>query len=186
MTKELNIKGMICSRCVKVLKSDFAANGIEVLEVELGRIKLDYNPAKIGISLIEKILIENEFEVIHDQSEILAEKTKKWIINFIWETENAGKLSSFLSVKLKVNYSALSKNFSKQFGKTIERYSTLLKIERVKELIDTGKYNFSEISLLLGYQNQSALSRQFKRETGLSMQEYRLNKSSKRIPLDRI
>lgn len=186
MIKEFNIKGMICSRCVKVLRSDLAANEIEVVEIELGRIKLDYNPAQIDTSLIEKILMENEFEVIHDQSDILAEETKKWIINFIWNTDNTGKLSSFLSDKLKVNYSALSKNFSIQFGRTIERYSTLLKIERVKELIDSAKYNFSEISFLLGYQNQSALSRQFKRETGLSMQEYKLNDTSNRIPLDRI
>ena len=186
MTKEYKIKGMICSRCLKVLKTDLKANGVRVKEIELGRIVVEYDSTKVDSLIITKVLEENEFEVIHEKGEIRAEQTKKWIITYIWKTDLSINLSEFISKKMNLNYVSLSKNFSKQYGRTIERYALLLKIERTKEFIGNGKINFSEMTIALGYQNSSALSKQFKRETGLSMKEYKSLGIQDRIPLDRI
>jgi AraC-like DNA-binding protein len=38
----------------------------------------------------------------------------------------------------------------------------------------------------LGYQNLSALSRQFKRETGITLKEYKKLGISNRIPIDKL
>ncbi|MAR66785.1 MAG: hypothetical protein CL833_05985, partial [Crocinitomicaceae bacterium] len=96
------------------------------------------------------------------------------------------KLSDYLINKLNTNYDSLSRTFSKTFGKTIERYSILLKMERTKELIENGELSFSEIAYAMGYQNPSALSRQFKTETGMTMKEYKKLGVSRRIPIDKI
>lgn len=185
-TEEFHIKGMICTRCLKVLNTELRATGAEVIDMQLGKMIIRYDPEKIDYTLINGIITENEFEIIDDCESILAEQTKRWIINYIWNTDLDEKLSIFLSKKLDKNYDQLSKNYSKIFGKTIERYSLLLKIERVKEFIENGELTFSEIAFALGYQNLSALSRQFKKETGVTLKEYQKSEKSIRIPLDKI
>lgn len=184
--KEFKIKGMVCSRCLKVLDTELKESGAKVIDIQLGKIVIKYNPKKITNSQITEIIHENEFEVISDKGTILGEQTKQSIINYLWNSDFSDKLSDYLFEKTKINYDNLSKNFSKIYHKTIERYALLLKVERAKELIENGELNFSEIAFILGYQNLSALSRQFKRETGITMKDYKNLGISKRIPLDRI
>lgn len=175
---------MICSRCLKVLNNELRATGAEVIEIKLGKIIVRYKPEKISYSLINKIIIDNEFEIIWDNETILAEQTKRWVINYIWNIDSKETLSNFLVRNSSKGYNRLSKNFSKTFGKTIERYSLLLKVERVKELIENSKLNFSEIAFALGYQNLSSLSRQFKKETGMTLKDYQSLDKGMRIPID--
>ena len=184
--EEYFIRGMVCNRCIKVLKEELSAIGVEVKDIRLGRIQIMYNSKEIKLSNIEKILQENKFEILKDEESILAEQTKKWIIKFIWDTDQAENLSDFLSKQMTKNYQLLSRNFSKMLGQTIERYYIRFKIERVKELVEYNEASFSEIAYSLGYQNTSALSRQFKRETGMTMKAYKELETSNRIPLDEI
>lgn len=186
VSEEFKIKGMICSRCLKVLNNELKATGAEVTEIELGRVVVYYDQEKIKRSVLSAIIQENEFEIITDKETVLAEQTKRWVINYVWSTDLRGNLSGYLSEKINTNYQRLSKNFSKMFGKTIERYATQLKVERAKELLEHDELSGSEIAFLLGYQNVSALSRQFKRETGLTLTEYRETGSQGRIPIDKI
>ena len=184
ITQEFKIKGMICGRCLKVLNNELRATGAEVVEIQLGKVVISYSPNKISHSLIDKIIQENEFEILWDKESILTEQTKRWVINYIWNTNHDETLSDYLVEKVNKNYDLLSKNFSKIFGKTIERYSILLKIERVKELIENGELSFSETAYAMGYQNLSALSRQFK--TGMTLKEYKNLDKGMRIPIDKI
>lgn len=177
---------MICSRCLKVLNVELMATGAEVLEIELGKLVVRYDPEKINRALIDNIIQENDFEIIWDKESILAEQAKRWVINYIWSANFKQNLSSYLTKKMNKNYGLLSKNFSKSFGKTIERYSILLKIERVKEFVESKEVSFSEIAYVMGYQNLSALSRQFKRETGMTLTEYTNLDIGTRIPIDEI
>ncbi|MEZ4773795.1 MAG: helix-turn-helix domain-containing protein [Bacteroidia bacterium] len=186
ITEEFKIKGMICSRCLKVLNTELKGTGAEVVDIHLGKIVIRYNPDKIKKSLIKQTIEENEFEIIWDKESVLAEQIKRWVINYIWNTDQQENLSDYLAKKLNSNYDYLSKMFSKTFGKTIERYSILLKMERTKEFIENGDLSFSEIAYALGYQNLSALSRLFKRETGMTLKEYKNLGVSRRIPIDKI
>ncbi len=185
-SEEFRIKGMICSRCLKVLEIELKAIGANVVEISLGKIRLNYNPEMIPKSKINKIIRENDFEILHDKYRFLAEQTKRWIVSFIWETDQQENLSTFLGRNQDRNYESLSKNFSTIYGKTIERYRILLTIERIKELIENDEISFSEIAQATGYQNLSALSRQFKRETGLTLKAYKMLDQSRRIPIDKI
>lgn len=186
MIDEFNIKGMICNRCLKVLSNELKATGVKIIEIQLGRIVIEYEPNKLSRSLIEEIIHDNEFEIIWDKESILAEQTKHWVINYLWNTNQEETLSDYLIHQINTHYGTLSKNFSKTFGITIERFTILLKVERTKELIENGELNFSEIAYLIGYRNPSALSRIFKRETGMTLKEYKNIGVYGRIPLDRI
>ncbi len=186
ITEEFKIKGMICSRCLKVLYTELKATGAKVVEIQLGKIVIRYNPDKIEKSLIIQIVLDNEFEIISDKESMLAELTKRWIINYHWNSDQQEKLSDYLVKQMNRNYDLLTRIFSKTFGKTIERYSILLKMERTKELLENGELNFSEIAYAMGYQNLSALSRQFKREIGMTMKEFKKLGVNMRIPIDKI
>lgn len=184
--KEYQIKGMICSRCIKVLKNELKETGAEVIEIKLGKVIVRFNPNFVDYSFLKRVIINNDFEILIRKEEILAEQTKINIINYVWEEDAQLNLSEYLSNKMELSYNLISKNFSEVFHYTVERYFIIIKIERTKELIENGERNYSEISYLLGYSNLSALSRQFKKETGLTMKEYQHLKMNTRVPIDRI
>lgn len=62
--------------------------------------------------------------------------------------------------------------FKRQTKKGIMEYFRNLKMERAKILIREGKYNFTEISELLGYSSIHYFSRYFKKNTGFTPSEY--------------
>tara|TARA_R110000868_G_scaffold373368_3_gene637393 strand:+ start:271 stop:834 length:564 start_codon:yes stop_codon:yes gene_type:complete len=186
ITEEFKIKGMICSNCLKVLTIELKTTGAEIMEIELGRIVIRYDSMTLARNRIIDSICENDFEIIQDQNLILTEQIKRWVIHYIWNTFHQEKLSDFLVRKLHKSYNVLSKNFSHTYGKSIERYHVLLKMERVKELIENEELNFSEISYSVGYQSPSALSKQFKIETGLTLKEYKNLNIHNRIPVDKI
>ena len=57
------------------------------------------------------------------------------------------KTIEYLAEKFRKDYWSLSKAFSKTEGITVERYFILLRIEKVKELIEYDELNFSRNSL---------------------------------------
>lgn len=184
---EFKVKGMVCSRCIKVLNDELRKAGVGILNIDLGRVLIEFNPNKIRQSHIERVIQENDFEIIRNEETLLAEKTKRWVINYIWNTNMDQNLSEYILDKMQIrSYEKLSRNFSKAFGKTIERYCLLLKNERAKEMVEYGKVSLSEIADGLGYQNPSALSRQFKKETGMTLREYKKQDAFRRIPIDKI
>lgn len=183
---EYNIKGMVCSRCLKVLHEELEALGATILKIQLGRILLEYIPEDITTQQFESVFKENEFEIIRDVPTLLAEETKREIHEYVWKSDHGVNLSDFLSTRLKRNYDGISKNFTNIYGRTIERYSLIIKVERAKELLEIGELNMSEIAYSLGYQNPSALSRQFKKETGMTLNSYRQLEKRERIPVDKI
>ena len=45
-TEEFHIKGMICTRCLKVLSIELRATGAEVVDMQLGKVIIRYEPRK--------------------------------------------------------------------------------------------------------------------------------------------
>ncbi len=186
--KDLAIKNMICSRCLKVIRQDLESIGVELLELRLGKIRIKYPKDKVTMEQIEEFLELDEFELVKDRSEMISEEVKLVLIEMVnnLPIDRTQKLSDFLSEKLHRDYWTLSKTFSKTEGTTIERYLILLRVEKAKELIEYDEMNFSEIAYELGYNNINHLSGQFKQVTGMSMSEYKQLKDKSRSPLDKI
>lgn len=187
MTEEILIRSMVCSRCIKVINSELKNIGVHVQDISLGRVLVRFNNDKASSKEIEKVLQENDFEIIRDRETLLAEKVKIKLLEILEEDKQKEvALSKLLARSLGIGYNKLNTVFVQVFGRTIERYWIILKIEKAKELIEYGELSFGEIAYYLGYQTPQSLSRQFKKETGLSMSEYKAIKPYNRINIDRL
>lgn len=184
MKQTLYIKNMVCNRCKSTVLQELNALGYDIKSVELGQIILNENTA-IQHSKLEEVLKKHGFEIIKEEAEVLIEEIKIELIKKIENQDNAN-LSSFLTKRFNSSYSALSKLFSKTEGITIEKYEINLKIEKVKELIQLGQLNFSQIAYSLDYKNSSHLARQFKNVTGMSMTAFKNLRRWDRKSMDQI
>lgn len=186
--KELQIKGMVCRRCISVIKNELEKLGVEVLSLELGIALIRYPINKINIGSIREVLNKNEFELLTDEDAKEIEKIKLILIQIIDEMPIVMKvnLSQIIANKMGKEYTNLSKLFSKVENSTIEKYFIHLKIEKAKELIQNNQLNFTQIAYELGYSSVNYLSNQFKQTTGISMSDYKRQSLWDRKPLDRI
>jgi len=136
--KEIALRNMICSRCLKVVKQNLKKIGVEVLDIRLGKLTIKYPQEEVSISEVEQTLLEDDFEFIKDKDTQITEQLKLSLIQkvnqlpLIYEE----RLSDYLTKILNRDYWTLSKTFSKIERITLEKYFILLKIEKVKELIE--------------------------------------------------
>ncbi|MEP0860779.1 MAG: helix-turn-helix transcriptional regulator [Ignavibacterium sp.] len=180
---------MVCNRCIKVVREELQNLGYKVDEISLGEATI-HSDSKIDFELINKVLIENGFELIDSRHSRIIEKIKVTIIETIKDMSE-GKIanvqfSDLLQENLHLSYQYLSGLFSSSEGITIEKYIILQKIEKVKELIVYDELSISEIAYRLGYSSVQHLSNQFKKITGLTPSHFKKIKDIKRNPLDKI
>ena len=127
--------------------------------------------------------------MLDDKRSKTVEKIKTTIVSLIHgkgADELNLKLSAILEEKLGMDYHYLSTLFSSVEGITIEKYSILQRIEKVKELLMYDEKNLSDIAFQLGYSSVQHLSQQFKKVTGLTPTHFKQVKDNRRKPLDRI
>ena len=180
----LHIKNMVCPRCIKVVKDELEALGAEVLHIELGYANIKFRTSEITSQNISEVLVKHGFELLENENEVLLENIRINLINYlsyIENNENTEPLSLYLSRKIGKNYSFLSKHFSRNNHKTIEKYFINLKLERVKELLDYNEFNLSQIAARLKYSNVHYLSAQFKKVTGKSVTDYKKGRPERKF-----
>lgn len=185
---EIHIKGMVCDRCISTVKSELENLGAHVIELKLGKAIIKYPKHRITLQSIENALLKHNFELIIDEDIKTIEAIKIVLVKLVNQTpiDLSTNLSVVLSEQLNKDYTFLSKLFSKKLEITIEKYFILLKTEKVKELIQEGQLNFTEIAFDLGYSSVNYLSNQFKQITGMSMSAYKKLSNWDRKPLDKI
>jgi len=186
--KELRIKGMVCNRCISVVTEELNKLGAIILEIKLGRVLIRYPELKISLQDIEKSLEKHDFELIIDEETKIIEAIKAILVEIVSDLpiKMITNLSTVLVEDIHKDYTYLSKLFSAKLGITIEKYFIHLKIEKAKELIESGQLNFTEISYDLGYSSVNYLSSQFKQITGMRMGEYKKLSHWDRRGLDKI
>lgn len=77
-----------------------------------------------------------------------------------------------LAITFGMSASSLKILFKKHTGTGVIHYFINLKMDRAKELLRSRKFNVTQISAILGYENIYAFSAQFKRFTQMSPTEY--------------
>ena len=189
-TQNIHIKNMCCQRCIEAVQEEFLKLGLKIKTIRLGEAVIE-NAEKINRNVINEALKHRGFELIISENEKIVEAVKTKLIAFIHhpssiETELKISLSIYLEEKLRKPYRQIQSIFSKQTKHTIEKYTILLRIERVKELIDEDELNFSEIAHDMGYKTLQHLSGQFKKCVGMSMAEYKNSENKIRKPIDEI
>ncbi|CAL67892.1 helix-turn-helix domain-containing protein [Christiangramia forsetii] len=188
MMIEVFIKNMVCDRCIKVVRNELIEAGLDIKLVELGRVVYESENREVHEKKLHKVLHENGFELLQSSDRILVEQVKLCLIRLLENLpiQKTGTLSNYLSEETDSDYSRLSRIFSYTENTTVEKYFIKLKIEKVKELIQSKEYNFTQMSQLLDYSNVNHLSRQFKTETGMSLTEYKTLNQNFRNSLDQI
>jgi AraC-like DNA-binding protein len=167
---DINIKNMVCNRCVMVVSQIFGNAGTMVESIQLGKVK---TAEEINADKLEKINIQLKkvgFEIIEDSKSRIIEKIKNCSVEYIFNNDgkNNFNFSQYLTDNLNLDYPYLSSLFSSVEGTTIEKHLINLKIERVKELLVYDEKTLSEIAWELGYRSVAHLSGQFKKVTGFT------------------
>jgi YesN/AraC family two-component response regulator len=180
---------MICTCCIRLLKIEFEKAGIIVLKARPGVLHVKFDSSQISLYEMELILEELGMELIKTRDHKIIEQIKTAVIELIHQSNNVDSLvrkSDYLVEKLALSYQQLSKLFSKHESITLEKYIILNKIERIKELINSNEYSLSEIAYMMDYSSVQYLSNQFKKETGMSVSDYKKSDLSIKRTLDNL
>ena len=185
----LNIKNMVCNRCIKVVREEMEKLGYQVLDISLGELELQSNE-KINLDKIKAVLEINGFELIDDKNSRIIEKIKLTVINKMKELSE-GKISKVnyakaIADETSLSYQYISTLFSSIEGTTIEKFIIMQKIEKVKELLVYDELTLSEIAYRLEYSSVQHLSNQFKKVTGLTPSYFKQFKNLRRKPIDKV
>ncbi|WP_025002811.1 helix-turn-helix domain-containing protein [Prevotella dentasini] len=184
----LHIKNMVCDRCKMAVGMVLTAAGLHPLSIELGEVSVEEDVSPDRLGLLRESLGRLGFELLGDRRQQIVDAVKSALIRLVRYGDNRSRqtVSSYLSSELHQDYSALSRLFSEEEGKTIERYYIELRIERVKELIGYGELTLTQIALQMNYSSTAYLSSQFKSVTGMTPSQFRAAKGSVRKSLDKV
>lgn len=182
----LFIKNMVCARCILSVSEILSRLDIPFDSISLGEVSLSRGLSFEETDVVAKELRLIGFEIIEDKNTRLVNRIKSVVIRGIYEDKNFSNknLSVILSDELNFDYSHLSSMFSRLEGKSIQHYQQDIKTERVKELLEYDELSISEIAMDLGYSSAAYLSTQFKKSTGLTPSQYKLDHVRKRSSLD--
>lgn len=187
MQETIQIKNMLCSCCIKLIELEFEKVGIRTINIRSGFAIIEFDPQIHNLESVEKILKQHGMGLIKTRDQKIVEQIKTAVIELIHYSNNVNSLlkkSEYLVEKLGYSYQQLSKIFSKHEPITLEKYIIQNKIERIKELIDIDEYSLSEIAYIMDYSSVQYLSNQFKKETGISVSEYKKSDKSIKRTLD--
>jgi len=82
---------------------------------------------------------------------------------------------TYISEKIGMDESHISKTFHKQTGMSYLQYLTRIRMENAKKLITEGESNSKVIAAKCGYENLSSFLRAFKRYTGSTLGSFKKN-----------
>ena len=183
---DINIKNMVCNRCIMAVSQIFDNEGIKVEHIQLGKVKTSKEIEPEKLEHIGEKLKKVGFEIIHGSKSRIIEEIKTISIDYIYQHngENEMNFSDYLTNKLNLDYPYLSSLFSSVEGTTIEKHLINLKIERVKELLVYDEKTLSEIAWELGYSSVAHLSGQFKKVTGFTPSYFKKLGEEKRKSLN--
>ena len=182
MATEILIKGMVCERCIAVIKEGITSLGHEISNISLGKVFMVKELGEDESNKIEAFLRDNGFELVSKKQLKIVSQAKQLINEVFSESiryNSQLRFSTLLSDKLHLNYDSISATFSKIEGITLEKYIITKRLEKVKELMVYSELNLTEIAYMTGFSSMSHLSRQFKELTGLSPSRFKAVKKTK-------
>ncbi len=186
--KAVYVKNMVCQRCVTAVESALERLNIPYVSVDFGKVNLTDTMSEKQYSEFKNALPALGFELLESNTAILISKIKKVVIQSIHHSDEDRKMnfSTLISEELGHDYTYLSRLFSSVEGLTIEKYIMRQRVEKVKELILYDELSLSEIAFRLQYNSVAYLSAQFKKETGMTITEFRKVQSPWRKSIDAI
>jgi AraC family transcriptional regulator len=184
----LYVRNMVCPRCIRVVRDELTAMGLDVRSVALGEVVLAGAGDRLPLDRIRAMLEENGFGIVEDRRAKTIEKVKhaalKLARNDYEKNPVRTKDSEFIAKEVGLEYHTLTSLFSQVESVTIEQYVILQRIEYAKELLKYGELTLSGISYRMGYSSVAHLSTQFKKVTGMTPSAFRAMGATARRPID--
>lgn len=182
----INIKNMVCPRCITAVRAILVSIGFTVKKVTLGLAVIEENLTEDQLKLLASILLAEGFELLDDPRSCIVEQIKICVLQWVRMNSQRPKLSDYISDTTHRDYSSLSKLFTQVKGVTIEHFAIQHRVEYAKELLSYSQRTISEIAYTLGYSSPAHLTSQFKQQTGMSPKEFREMKNKNRLYLDEL
>jgi AraC family transcriptional regulator len=177
-TTHLFIRNMCCNRCIDTVTQQLESVGYKPRSVCISEAKIAKEVSPVELERIAVALNTSGFELVSKPDDILVVQVQALLIKYLDDLLLKGvknkKLSTYLTEKTSRSYYHISHVFSATTHTTIDRYFMLLKMEKAKELLSQEELSLSEVAWQLGYGSQQTFGTQFKKETGQSPGEYRI------------
>jgi AraC-like DNA-binding protein len=153
-----------------ILQEHLAQFGISGNMSGMGIVELDRKLSQEQYRRLEDDLKKYGIEIIDNSKSALVQQIKDAIMEYVCyhEKKPGEKLSSWITWKLNLSYSYISRIFSEETLTSIENYMIMQRIERVKHLIACDRMTFTEIAWKMNYSSVAHLSNQFKKVTGIT------------------
>lgn len=97
------------------------------------------------------------------------------VIDYMNENFTSGISCSELSRLMNMDKFSFIRSFKSQTSKTPYEYLLDLKIEKAQKMLKATKYTITEISMMCGFSSHSHFTSTFKKKTGVSPTEYRID-----------
>ncbi len=173
---------MVCDRCNSAVIAALNELQLNFTSVELGQV--NFGDQVIASEILDKLQLKLErlgFEILDNKKSRLIDKVKTSIIELVHKKDSLEKikLSQYLQERVNHDYSHISHIFSSTEGITIEQFFINQKIERIKEILIYDELSATEIAYRLGYSSLAHLSGQFKKNTGMTLSQFKKLKDVK-------
>ena len=168
----------IISNIISEYKKAFSTplNNIYTNKLERNNLSSVASEQFINLYLTEFLLLflrkEKETENITVIQKQRAENLINLIVNYMKENLHRNLTLNELVTVFCTNRTTITKIFNNKFGISPINYFINLKVDLAKIHLREGRLNITQIANKLGYQNIQYFSRQFKKQTGMSPQEY--------------
>lgn len=176
--------------CKRLIQEQLKTTSLDYTLINANELEINQSLTKDHISSLNAILAKQGIEIVSSQKSILVQKIKETIIDLVNLEDKLilSKTSYHLAKTLNQNYRYLSVVFSEITYTTIANYIILQKIEKAKEIIAAGEYNFTEIAWKLNYSSVGHFSLQFKNTTGFTPSSFKriINQRRSNVILDAI
>ncbi|MCY7359057.1 MAG: helix-turn-helix transcriptional regulator [Rudanella sp.] len=172
----LRIRGMVCARCIDVVRDIVQEQNLVILDIRLGQVHIQGLVAPESLDCVRLALAQQGFALLTDTKATIVQRTKT-VVEQILNRDDLGdhkiRYSDAIVQQIPMDYPTLSALFSAQEGITLEKYIINRRLDKVRELLVYTDQPLTDIAYRTGFSSASHLSNQFKRLTGLTPSYFR-------------
>ena len=181
--QKVYIKGMVCNRCISIVKYELESIGLQLDDINLGEVTFSAGTQISDHRIIEAQLKPFGFSLLEDKRHKLVTDVKQIteeIYSGDFDFPVRFRFSVYISQKLHKDYDLISATFSALEKITLEKYIIDYRIEKIQEFLLYSTQTLSNIAFRLGFSSVAHLSGQFKTVTGFNPSCYRSLKEIKK------
>jgi len=178
MQKEhkIYIKGMVCQRCISIVKEELDKLGLHPDKISLGEITFSATTRDPDIFTLEEKIKPLGFTLLEDKKVKLVKEVKQLVAEVYsgdYDFPLRFRFSDLAAERMKRDYDTISTTFSISENTTLEKYIIDCRVEKIKEFLVYTNDTLADISFKLGFSSVAHLSRQFKQQTGMNPSHFK-------------